>query len=151
MKKKISERKVSHFECNDGDNITGYCFRVWRWQGVFSLIDNQRQLSNTHRHAHTHTHIHTQSAAEQCIMQYLFWLPVSCYCWQIFGAAIGEISLSVIIIPALSDASFLRWIIAAAGGDVCDSRVSALATKAGCSRHHQGNIRMCQEVWGCTR
>ena len=50
----------------------------------------------------------------------------------------------MIIIPALSDASFLRWIIAAAVGDVCDSRVRALATKAGCTRHHQGNIRMCQ-------
>ena len=47
----------------------------------------------------------------------------------------------MIIIPALSDASFLRWIIAAAGGDVCDSRVSVLATEAGCARHHQGNIR----------
>ena len=150
MKKKLCERKVSHFEGNDGDNITGYCFRVWRWQGVFSLIDNQKQLSNTH------THTHVQSAAEQCIMLYLFWLPVSSYCWQIFGAAIGEISLSVIIIPALSDAGFLRWIIAAAGGDVCDSRVRALATEAGCTQH-QGNIRMCQpppgrqEVWGCTR
>ena len=50
MKKKICERKVSHFEGNDGDNITGYCFRVWRWQGVFSLIDNQKQLRNTHTH-----------------------------------------------------------------------------------------------------